>query len=162
MNRLELSTSLESGVFDYEVGPVAERVRAVYESVQALGAIGEVYDRESDVRERIGAGWSERADVVGAVAGVVSEEVMNMAAGDKFGGLRTQIDTQEIIDRAEQLSQDTMLDIQPETQSGDQEAKSVEIESNVIDFAEAQKQKAQEIAAREALDKAYSAHQNVA
>lgn len=167
---LGLNTSPEGGVFDFEVGPVGEHVRAVYDAVLNLRAMSEGYEQDTVVRESVGAGWADRTNVVAVatgveVAGGVGEELVNMTYGDQLGGLRAPVDANAILRQAEELRQATADDAieelaQPET------VQSVETEgADVIDFTkvkEAQEQKAQEIAAREALGKAYRDHQPAA
>jgi len=164
---LRLSTSPEGGVFNFEVGPVAEHVKAVFLSVKALEVIGKTYDEESKVRQRIGAGWSERANVVAQATGVeiiadvASDELTGTSSGDQLAGLKAPVDTASaILQQVEELGQnivtaDTTTDTGPK-------AEVVIDKSNVIDFTAAQRKKAQEIAARNAVDKAYSTNQNVA
>lgn len=164
---LGLSTSPEGGVFDFEHGPVADHINAVWDAVKHLRAMSEGYELVSAERENVGAGWADRTNVVAVATGVeiadgVGEELIDMTNGDQLGGLRSPVDANAIIARAEKLRQDT-ADEKIEKLAQPEVAQTVETEgADVIDFTkvkEAQKQKAQEIAAREALDRAYRDHQ---
>lgn len=167
MKNLESNTSPEGGVFNFEVGPVAEHVRAVYGAVCDLRLMGNRYDQDSVVRESVGAGWADRTNVVAVATGVeiadgVGEEFINMTYGDKLGGLRAPVDAKAILRQVEELRQDAVdvvdeAEVQPESPT-----ESVPEESNVTDFSEAQARKAREMSARNLMDQAYRDHQNVA
>ena len=166
---LGLSTSPEGGVFDFENGPVAEHVNAVYLAVNDLRAMSNSYEVETEIRKSVGAGWSERANVVGLASGVevensVGEDIVNMTYGDQLGGLRAPVDTKTILRQVEKLRQDTNEEDFAEEVTSETESPQVQITegAEIIDFSEAQKRKALIIAAQESIDKAYSAQQNAA
>lgn len=164
---LGLSTSPEGGVFDFEVGPVAEHVTAVFLSVKDIQAMSDSHEQESIVRESVGAGWADRTNVVAVASGVevadgVGEELIDMTYGDQLGGLRAPVDAKAILRQVEELRQDTadedlVVAVQPETAQAE-----VTEGAEIIDFTEAQRQKALVLAAQESIDKAYRNHQNAA
>ncbi|MBP6962608.1 hypothetical protein KBB49_03670 [Candidatus Saccharibacteria bacterium] len=170
MNRLELSTSPNGGVFDSEKyhGPVEGHVYAVFGSVSDLRAM-KSYEQDSAARESVGAGWAERTNVVAVATGVeiadgVGEELIDMTYGDHLGGLRAPVNTEAILRQVEELRQDTAQDKPEEVIDAEAEtAQPIDTEgARVIDFTEAQKQKALLIKAQESIDSAYKNHQNAA
>lgn len=167
---LGLSTSPEGGVFDFEIGPVREHVSDVFHSVDLLRRMSIGYVQDSIARENVGADWAAKTNIVAVATGVevaegVGEELIDMTYGDKLGGLRAPVDADAILRQAEVLRQAT-ADEDVEELAQTETAQSAQAEgADVIDFTkvkEAQEKKAQEIAAREALGKAYRDHQPAA
>jgi len=106
METLKLNTSSD-GVVDYEVGPVADHVNAVFGAVLDLRAMNPLYDINSALREGVGAGWAGRANVVAEATGVAivasvdTEEKVEQLGADL--SLREPEYANEIIERAIQL-----------------------------------------------------------
>lgn len=166
---LGLSTSPEGGVFDFEIGPVREHVSDVFLSVDLLRRMSIGYEQDSAARESVGAGWADRTNVVAVATGVeiaegVGEELIDMTYGDHLGGLRAPVNTETILRQVEELRQDTAQDKPEEVIDAEAETtQPVDTEgARVIDFTEAQKQKALLIKAQESIDSAYKNHQNAA